>query len=78
MPAGQEADWVYFPPEMLDPRDPEAVGPLVADAVLAGEFAIFTHANDKVIYENWRTDIDASLAKAVADNPPPPVIPPGA
>ena len=46
--------------------------------MLAGEFAIFTHANDKVIYENWRTDIDASLATAVADNPPPPVIPPGA
>ena len=41
-----------------------------------GEFAIFTHANDKVIYETWRADIDASLAKAVADNPPPPVIPP--
>ncbi len=78
VPAGQEGEWAYFPPEMLDPVDPEAVGPLVADAVLAGDFAIFTHANDKVIYENWRNDIDASLAKAVADNPPPPVIPPGA
>ena len=77
VPEGQEGQWLYFPPEMLDPVEPEAVGPLVADAVLAGQFAIFTHAGDAELYRTWRTDIDASLAKAVADSPPPPVIPPG-
>jgi NAD(P)-dependent dehydrogenase (short-subunit alcohol dehydrogenase family) len=74
VPEGQEGQWLYFPPEMLDPVEPEAVGPLVADAVLAGQFAIFTHAGDAELYRTWRTDIDASLAKAVADSPPPPVI----
>jgi NAD(P)-dependent dehydrogenase (short-subunit alcohol dehydrogenase family) len=74
VPEGQEGQWAYFPPEMLDPVEPEAVGPLVADAVLAGQFAVFTHAADAEIYRTWRTDIDASLAKAVADNPPPPVV----
>ena len=78
VPAEQAGDWVWFPPEMLDPVDAEDVGPMVADAVLGGRFAIFTHANDEVIYKEWRRDIDASLARAVGDNPAPPVIPPGA
>ena len=76
IPEGQDGQWLYFPPEMLDPVEPEAVGPLVADAVLAGRFAIFTHAADAEIYAHWRDDIDASLARAVESSPPPPVIPP--
>jgi NAD(P)-dependent dehydrogenase (short-subunit alcohol dehydrogenase family) len=78
VPAEQAGDWVWFPPEMLDPVEADDVGPLVADAVLGGRFAIFTHANDEVIYKEWRRDIDASLARAVRDNPASPVIPPGA
>ena len=76
VPEGQEGQWIYFPPEMLDPVEPEAVGPMVADAVLEGRFTIFTHANDAEIYKDWRLDIDASLARAVEGSPPPPVIPP--
>jgi hypothetical protein len=56
--------------------EPEAVGVQVADAVLAGQFAIFTHETDAEIYRTWRGDIDASLERAVAGSPPPPVIPP--
>lgn len=78
VPAEQAGDWVWFPPEMLDPVEAEDVGPMVADAVLGGRFAIFTHANDEVIYKEWRRDIEASLARAVDENPAPPVIPPGA
>jgi len=76
VPEGQEGQWIYFPPEMLDPVEPEAVGPMVADAVLEGRFTIFTHANDAEIYKDWRLDIDASLARAVEGSPAPPVIPP--
>ena len=64
-PRARRAQWLYFPPEMLDPVEPEAVGPMVADAVLAGRFTIFTHANDAEIYKDWRLDIDASLARVV-------------
>jgi NAD(P)-dependent dehydrogenase (short-subunit alcohol dehydrogenase family) len=76
VPEGQEGQWFYFPPEMQDAVEPEAVGVLVADAVLAGTFAIFTHASDAELYRSWHSDIDASLARVVADSPAPPVIPP--
>jgi hypothetical protein len=55
---------------------PGAMADSAADAVLAGQFAIFTHETDAEIYRTWRGDIDASLERAVAGSPPPPVIPP--
>lgn len=66
--------WSYFPPEMAVAVDPEAVGVLVADSVLSGKFAIFTHAEDEARFKVWHHDIDASIASAVASSPPPPVI----
>lgn len=64
--------WSYFPPEMAVPVEPEAVGVLAADSVLAGKFAIFTHPEDEERFKVWHHDIDASIAGAVASSPPPP------
>jgi NAD(P)-dependent dehydrogenase (short-subunit alcohol dehydrogenase family) len=72
VPDGQHADWTYFPPELADAVDPEDVGELVADALLDGRFAIFTHARDEAHYRTWRTDIDASLAAAIEHQKVPP------
>ena len=72
VPAGREADWSYLPPDMLDPKDPEDVGAMVADAVAAKRFAVFTHEADAERFRTWRHDIDASLAAAIAGSPPPP------
>lgn len=77
IPEALQGQWFHFPPEMMEAVEPEAVGVQVADAVLAGDFTIFTHASDAELYRTWRQDIDASLADAVAASPPPPVIPPG-
>jgi NADP-dependent 3-hydroxy acid dehydrogenase YdfG len=76
VPEGQEGQWFYFPPEMQEAVEPEAVGVLVADSVLAGTFAIFTHASDAELYKSWHADIDASLAEVIGASPAPPVIPP--
>jgi NAD(P)-dependent dehydrogenase (short-subunit alcohol dehydrogenase family) len=75
IPEGQHADWVYFPPELADAADPGDVGELVADAVLDGRFAIFTHARDEENYRTWRADIDSSLAAAIANQKDPPRLP---
>jgi NAD(P)-dependent dehydrogenase (short-subunit alcohol dehydrogenase family) len=75
IPEGQHADWVYFPPELADAADPADVGELVADAVLDGRFAIFTHARDEANYRTWRADIDASLAAAIEHQKVPPRLP---
>lgn len=71
-PAESIADWVYFPPEMGEPIDVELVGPIVADAITARDFAIFTHAYDAELFRTWRDDIDKSLADAIANSPAPP------
>ncbi len=72
VPEGKHADWVYFPPELADAVEPAAVGVLVADAVLADRFAIFTHARDEERYRTWRTDIDTNLADVIATQKAPP------
>jgi NAD(P)-dependent dehydrogenase (short-subunit alcohol dehydrogenase family) len=72
VPAGREAEWGYLPPDMLDPKDPEAVGEQVADAVEAKRFTVFTHEADAERFTTWRDDIDASLAAAIEGSPPPP------
>jgi NAD(P)-dependent dehydrogenase (short-subunit alcohol dehydrogenase family) len=74
VPEEQQADWSYFPPEMQQAVLPEEVGVLVADAVLADRFVIFTHPEDVDRYRSWRTDIDRSLAEIIEGSPPPPVL----
>lgn len=72
VPEGQHADWVYFPPELADAVDPEAVGVQVADGILAGRFALFTHDRDEQHYKTWRNDIDASLDSIIGTQKQPP------
>jgi NAD(P)-dependent dehydrogenase (short-subunit alcohol dehydrogenase family) len=72
IPDGTHADWVYFPPELADAADPEHVGVQVADGILAGTFAIFTHDRDEQHYKTWRTDIDASLDAIIGTQKVPP------
>jgi NAD(P)-dependent dehydrogenase (short-subunit alcohol dehydrogenase family) len=74
VPDDRRAEWLYLPPEMLDPKDPEDVGVMVCDAIVDGRFAIFTHAVDEKRFREWRTDIDASLADVIASSPTPPRI----
>jgi NAD(P)-dependent dehydrogenase (short-subunit alcohol dehydrogenase family) len=75
VPAEHAAGWCPFPPEMGEPIDVAVVGPLVADAITKGTFAIFTHPADIEIFRTWRVDIDKSLADAIASSPAPPRLP---
>ncbi|HEX4016669.1 MAG TPA: SDR family oxidoreductase [Frankiaceae bacterium] len=72
VPEERRGEWLYLPPEMLDPKDPEDVGVMVCDAVVAGKFAIFTHDVDEKRFREWRTDIDTSLEEVIANSPKPP------
>ena len=72
VPDDQRSSWFYFPPEMQTAVEPSYVGTLVADALLAGQFAIFTHPEDLDRYRSWRLDIDRSLGEAIANSPAPP------
>ncbi len=74
VPEHQQAEWSYFPPDMQQAVEPEEVGVLVADAVLADRFVIFTHTQDVERYRNWRTDIERSLADIIEGSPSPPVL----
>jgi NAD(P)-dependent dehydrogenase (short-subunit alcohol dehydrogenase family) len=68
-------DWLWFPPEMLDAKDAEVVGPMVCDAIEADRFVIFTHDQDDEKFRTWRVDIERSLAQAIAAQAPVPRIP---
>ena len=72
IPDGEHADWIYFPPELADAVQPEQVGVQVADAMLAGRFAIFTHDRDEQHYKSWRSDIDASMGSIIEHQKTPP------
>jgi len=75
VPDEHAGSWIHFPADMAaDGVDADAVGPMVCDAVAAERFTIFTNANDAELYRTWRTDIDASLASAIAAAPAPPRI----
>jgi NAD(P)-dependent dehydrogenase (short-subunit alcohol dehydrogenase family) len=74
VPDDRIAEWSYFPPEMQVAIEPDAVGPMVCDAVRHEQFAIFTHPGDLERFRTWRVDIDASLAGAIAGSPTPPRI----
>jgi hypothetical protein len=72
---GDAGQWSYIPPEMGDAVvQPEAVGSLVCDAIGAEQFVIFTNPADAERFRSWRTDIDQSLADAIAAAPVPPRI----
>lgn len=68
----QGADWSYFPPDISDAVEPEQVGIQVAEGILAGKFAIFTHERDAQHYKSWRVDIDASLDDIIGSQKKPP------
>lgn len=70
IPAG--VDWSYFPPDLADAAEPEQVGVQVAEGILAGQFAIFTHERDAQHYKSWRLDIDASLDAIIGTQKTPP------
>jgi NAD(P)-dependent dehydrogenase (short-subunit alcohol dehydrogenase family) len=74
VPDDRRAEWFYMPPDMFDAKDAEDVGPMVCDAIASGKFAVFTHAADEKRFREWRTDIDRSLADAIASSPVPPRI----
>jgi NAD(P)-dependent dehydrogenase (short-subunit alcohol dehydrogenase family) len=75
VPDEHAGSFFHFPADMAaDGVGADAVGPMVCDAVTAERFTIFTNANDAELYRTWRTDIDASLASAIAAAPAPPRI----
>ena len=74
VPEDRRAEWSYLPPHMLDPMTPEAVGTMVADAIVSNQFAIFTHAEDAERFRTWRLDIEQSLTDVIAATPAPPRI----
>jgi NAD(P)-dependent dehydrogenase (short-subunit alcohol dehydrogenase family) len=72
VPEARRADWSYFPPDLADAAEPEQVGLQVAEGILAGQFAIFTHERDAQHYKSWRLDIDASLDAIIGLQATPP------
>jgi short-subunit dehydrogenase len=72
VPAERRAEWLYFPEEMRTAIEPDAVGTLVADAILKKQFAVFTHAHDAERFRTWRLDIEKSLSDVIAASPKPP------
>ncbi|MEZ4333789.1 MAG: SDR family oxidoreductase [Myxococcota bacterium] len=72
VPEARRGDWFWFPEEMRDAMAPDAVGTIVADAIEAKRFAIFTHAADAERFRTWRLDIERSLADAIERQPAPP------
>jgi len=68
----QGVDWMYFPPELAVAVEPEQVGVQVAEGILTGQFAIFTHERDAQHYKSWRLDIDASLDAIIGTQKTPP------
>ena len=75
VPPEHAGEWLWFPPEMLDPIEADAVGPMVCDAIEADRFVIFTHEHDDERFRTWRVDIEQSLSDAIARQAPVPRIP---
>lgn len=63
--------WVHLPEDMV-PIDAELVGPIVADAVAAERFLIYTHPEDEARLSERHTDLEAALARQVEIRPRPP------
>jgi NAD(P)-dependent dehydrogenase (short-subunit alcohol dehydrogenase family) len=74
VPEQRSGEWFYFPSDMADAVEPDFVGTLVADAIEANTFAVFTHAQDAERFRTWRLDIESSLAAAIDTSPPPPIL----
>jgi len=74
VPQERAGEWFYLPPDMADAVEPGFVGTLVADAIEANTFAVFTHPEDAERFRTWRLDIESSLALAIGTSPPPPTL----
>jgi NAD(P)-dependent dehydrogenase (short-subunit alcohol dehydrogenase family) len=74
VPEQRSGEWFYFPPDMADAVEPDFVGTLVADAIEANTFAVFTHAQDAERFRTWRLDIESSLDVAIRSSPSPPTL----
>lgn len=72
VPAERMGEWLYFPEEMREAIEPEAVGEIAVEAILEKRFAIFTHAKDAERFRTWRLDIERSLDDVIASSPKPP------
>ena len=72
VPTEKRGEWFYFPDEMRQAVQPEAVGILVADAIEKRQFAVFTHAHDAERFRTWRLDIEKSLTDVIEASPKPP------
>ena len=72
VPAEKRGEWFFFPDEMKQAVQPEAVGILVADAIEKKQFAVFTHAHDAERFRTWRLDIEKSLSDVIEASPKPP------
>ena len=72
VPAEKRGEWFFFPDEMKQAVQPEAVGILVADAIEKKQFAVFTHAHDAERFRTWRLDIEKSLTDVIEASPKPP------
>ncbi len=72
VPAEKRGEWFFFPDEMRQAVQPEAVGILVADAIEKKQFAVFTHAHDAERFRTWRLDIEKSLTDVIEASPKPP------
>ena len=71
VPAEKRGEWFFFPDEMKQAVQPEAVGILVADAIEKKQFAVFTHAHDAERFRTWRLDIEKSLTDVIEASPKP-------
>jgi NAD(P)-dependent dehydrogenase (short-subunit alcohol dehydrogenase family) len=63
--------WAHLPEDMA-PIDAELVGPIVADAVAAERFLIYTHPEDEARLIDRRTNLEAALIRQVERGPRPP------
>ena len=66
--------WFSIPERLLNnPISADSVGPMVADAVEAGQFLILTHPEDAAYLAERRADLEAALVAEVAGAPIPPL-----
>jgi NAD(P)-dependent dehydrogenase (short-subunit alcohol dehydrogenase family) len=64
-------DWVQLP-EWLRPIATDHVARCVADGIEAERFLVLTHPEDEARIRERRLDIDAAIARQIAESPTPP------
>lgn len=68
---GTHDNWHSFPSWMMNPMTPEQVGAQIIDAVRNDKFLLYTHAEDESLLKQRGLDVDAAIAKQIADLPSP-------